>query len=353
MQAQEQYRQPDKQMAEKPDSRLAAGPSRRKAAFQGAGLLILGTICAIALIEIGFRLLPAGRHVDPSADRPRRYFVPRQTPQKPVFHLLPQKSPGSFRIITIGDSFTFGAEIQSDDAYPARLQRMLNLDMPRERQAEVVNAGVEGYSAAQELELLKRALQHGAPDLIIWQVTLNDPELQPYHVQYHNQDIHGRTHLTSPIFSYWKSLRFIIERILNTRTHRRYVDYYFELFDDRAKWQRFASSIEEAAGLSAAARIPFFVVVFPLFSHPFDERYPFQPLHDKITSLLGAKGIQFLDLRRTYQGMNPERLVVEPGQDRHPNEIAHRIAAEKIFSALARRNLIPPEFGNKRTSAAH
>jgi len=324
------------------------GRSRYQNILGALGLLILGTLSALILFELAFRLLPEGKHTNPAADRPQKFYVPHNTPQKPVFSMLGAKAPGTFRIIAVGDSFTFGDGIQLEDAYPARLERLLNLDAEADLHAEVINAGVKGYSSTHELELIKRALQFAAPDLIILQMTLNDPELQPYRVQHPDVNIHGRTRLTSPVFAYWKSLGFVVERILNTQTHWRYVDYFFELFDNPEKWKRFSDSVRSARSLAAQAKVPLFVVVFPLFSHPFDERYPFQPQHDKIAHLLKEEKIKFLDLRKAYEGISPQRLETEPGQDNHPNEIAHRIAAERIYYALARRKLVPQAMRNKR-----
>jgi hypothetical protein len=42
-----------------------------------------------------------------------------------------------------------------------------------------------------------------------------------------------------------------------------------------------------------------------------------------------------------YKGIPLERLQVIPGVDRHPNEIAHRMAAEKIYLWMEDQKLLP------------
>jgi hypothetical protein len=54
-------------------------------------------------------------------------------------------------------------------------------------------------------------------------------------------------------------------------------------------------------------------------------------------------GVPVLDLSAMYQGIPLERLQVIPGVDRHPNEIAHRMAAEKIYLWLESQEMIPEQ----------
>jgi hypothetical protein len=48
-----------------------------------------------------------------------------------------------------------------------------------------------------------------------------------------------------------------------------------------------------------------------------------------------------IDLLRAYRNIPPERLQVIPGEDNHPNERAHRIAAEHLLAALVHDHLVP------------
>ena len=81
-------------------------------------------------------------------------------------------------------------------------------------------------------------------------------------------------------------------------------------------------------------RIPFVVVVFPLFGNPLDDGYPFAGVHASVDRAATAAGAHVVDLLPAYRGLRWELLVVDGVNDEHPNEIAHRIAANVILSSL-------------------
>ncbi len=66
-----------------------------------------------------------------------------------------------FRILGLGDSFTFGEGVELKDTYLARLEEKLS------GKADIIKAGVPGYNTAQEILLLKRLIPLYKPDLVI------------------------------------------------------------------------------------------------------------------------------------------------------------------------------------------
>lgn len=88
------------------------------------------------------------------------------------------KPAGTYRIVALGESTTYGTGI-TDDArtYPARMEHHLRGRYPGVR-IEVINAGVGGYTSAENLMNLVFKVLDLDPDLVI-----------PYHA--HN-DIHPR-----------------------------------------------------------------------------------------------------------------------------------------------------------------
>jgi hypothetical protein len=71
-----------------------------------------------------------------------------------------QRTPGKQRIVVLGDSFTFGAEVADDEIYPYYLQSALP-------GAEVLNLGVQGYGHDQMLLYLKEEGIKYHPDVVI------------------------------------------------------------------------------------------------------------------------------------------------------------------------------------------
>jgi lysophospholipase L1-like esterase len=82
-----------------------------------------------------------------------------------------RKPAGALRIMVFGDSFTVGRFVPQDEIYTARLEGLL-----RERgiPADVVNAGVQGYSTDQVLLLMQRWVPAYRPDVVLYGSTLND-----------------------------------------------------------------------------------------------------------------------------------------------------------------------------------
>ncbi|MCP4683043.1 MAG: hypothetical protein GY864_11975 [Desulfobacterales bacterium] len=75
-----------------------------------------------------------------------------------------EKKPGIQRIMVIGDSFTFGMGVNWEDAYPTRLERILN---EKKRPCEVINCGVIAHHMWQHDEMLRGKVLSYKPDLII------------------------------------------------------------------------------------------------------------------------------------------------------------------------------------------
>lgn len=83
----------------------------------------------------------------------------------------PEKPTGRIRIISFGDSHTYGYGVGQDDTYPAQLHRLLEREFPG--RYEVLNAGVNGYGTYQELVYLRRAARY-QPDVVTISSTYND-----------------------------------------------------------------------------------------------------------------------------------------------------------------------------------
>lgn len=83
------------------------------------------------------------------------------------------KEPGTFRILCLGGSTTFGTGFLADhETYPAQLESALAKRLP-ERRIQVLNAGVPGYQTVDSYANLQR-LRHLDPDLILVYHAIND-----------------------------------------------------------------------------------------------------------------------------------------------------------------------------------
>ncbi|MBI4974099.1 SGNH/GDSL hydrolase family protein [Candidatus Roizmanbacteria bacterium] len=81
-------------------------------------------------------------------------------------HEFGKKSTDTYRILTVGDSFTFGHGIENNnETYPKKLEKYLNM---KGKKVEVFNVAVRGYSPDQEYRQIVNKLLFLEPDMIIW-----------------------------------------------------------------------------------------------------------------------------------------------------------------------------------------
>lgn len=87
------------------------------------------------------------------------------------------------RILAIGDSFTYGFYVHNEEAYPARLEEVL--EQTTDRRYQVLNGGVPGYTLQDELAYLNEKGLALNPDIVVLGVYTNDifdymPEMRQY-----------------------------------------------------------------------------------------------------------------------------------------------------------------------------
>jgi len=87
-----------------------------------------------------------------------------------------QKGDEEFRIIALGDSFTFGYGVRQHETFPSVLRGMLSdPSFARcSKRIEVLNLGVPGYDLAYGVERFRLRGAAYNPDLVIWLVTQGD-----------------------------------------------------------------------------------------------------------------------------------------------------------------------------------
>ena len=83
------------------------------------------------------------------------------------------KPKGTKRVILLGDSFTEGNGVEVNEAFPARVQALVDAAGLSTRW-EVLNAGEGSYSPLLQYLLLKRQLIDLEPDLVILNLDLSD-----------------------------------------------------------------------------------------------------------------------------------------------------------------------------------
>lgn len=109
-------------------------------------------------------------NVDWATDNPPIYTINNDALNE-LHNYTIEKPDNIFRIITIGDSFTFGYNLSTEDNWTEVLEKRLNEIPTCKNRYEVINLGVHGYDTAYQVERYRIRGQKYNPDLIIWFVT--------------------------------------------------------------------------------------------------------------------------------------------------------------------------------------
>lgn len=92
------------------------------------------------------------------------------------FNYLLEKPATTYRIIALGDSFTFGDHVNTKDSWPEQLEDMLNARRPCTDyiKYEVLNLGLRGFDIQNEVERYRLRGGKYHPDLVVWLLMDND-----------------------------------------------------------------------------------------------------------------------------------------------------------------------------------
>ena len=91
-----------------------------------------------------------------------------------------EKPPGVFRILSLGESTTFGDQLEATESYSYLLEELLNADRGAGRPVEVWNCGICSYTSYQSVKWLERDGLSFQPDLVLFFHEMND-FLPTYH----------------------------------------------------------------------------------------------------------------------------------------------------------------------------
>ena len=225
------------------------------------------------------------------------------------------------RLVTMGDSLTFGWGVEEQDTYSRVLERMLNADG---RRYEVINAGVGNYNTSQEVAWFKERGLSYEPDEVILGFYINDAEPTP---RKSAGWLASRSYVYVIVSSLWDAL----QRKVGLK--KGYLEYYADLYDDRNPgWRDCQAALQELIRICRARGIRLTVALLPEL-HDVEATYPFGFVHERVAAFVSGQGASVIDLDGAFRGHEPKTLWVSPG-DAHPNALAQRIIAERLFAGM-------------------
>lgn len=289
-----------------------------------------------------------------------------------------EKPPKTFRIVVLGDSFTFGQGVKRDETFSKKLELMLNKDSPEIR-FEVINLGFCGLNTVTEKEILSerginpdtwapderyRGLNY-QPDLVLLEYTLNDSSTSWRRLgnikEFDDKWRTGEVIIRVNTGAYSLPIPEFIDKFLTkySRFYSFFLNRYNQILaifglreagesaitgtlsrykEDFTGWGYAKQALAEMASVAGQNGLPIVIAVYPLIVNFND--YPFKDVHSKILGIAGYLGFHTLDLFPPFEGLDAKSFMATPN-DSHPNAKAHAIAAKAIFEYLIKEGLVP------------
>jgi lysophospholipase L1-like esterase len=275
-----------------------------------------------------------------------------------------EKPPGVFRVVTLGDSSTFGHSVQYEETYSAQLEKLLRL---AGFECEVIDCGVVGFSIRQGIERYDELARRYHPDVVVEAFGAVNDHLQAIGSLPDKEKIEQNvttgdywTELAMSIRQKWRVVQFIAKRVDLAK------GITSDVRDREFKKELVASKLEKSVGnvdWPGKRRVPladFEACLFELqkrveadgarlvlLSMPrkpnVEKREPVLAEYSKTVEEVGARqGLDVVDGRALFQaalqqGRKPEELFAD---DYHPKPPGHRMLAEELAKAIVAR--FPP-----------
>jgi len=253
------------------------------------------------------------------------------------------KKPGVYRILALGDSITFGIDLPPEKTYVKVLEQILNrnrIDNGVEKY-EVINTGVRGYSTYNELGYLRKRGVNLDPDMIIIGFCTNDVEDPIFLFDERTLEVIGPPPpeaIPNPERIGIMSKLFLTEKIsrvfeVRQRLEKRRFELCLEALSDLStpEWIWLREQIDGIVEITAYRGIRVVLVFFPLKYQIGDD-----PALRKPQELMGKycryRGIEMVDLLPRYENDGVDYII--EGDQVHPSELGHLIAAEEIAKSI-------------------
>ena len=278
-----------------------------------------------------------------------------------------EKPPGTYRILVVGDSFTFAHQVTEEETFVVRLAEQLREARP-EANVETINAGTDGWSTANEYAWLRSEGYKYEPDLVLLMFyTGNDPAGNAKHVGSPEQvdrldlaiegsDVPFRDlrAALSRVSVTWNMIEWGLLAKLQPRSEadqREAAEARGQLDRDAEERLSSLNSDEKVRGwaiseallarmrdFAADRKMRLVVVSIPAYGVVIDQRRRDSPL-TVIGERLGLSLIDLLDPFRAAPRRQREKLYLE--NDLHWTRDGNALAARAVAAELLRRGIVP------------
>ena len=254
----------------------------------------------------------------------KRHYHPNNIMVRDDIDYSMRCTPGKRRISIIGDSFTAGHGIKNVD------NRFANILRENNPEFEIHVLANNGMETNNHLDIVNRLINQGYEfDLVILAYNLNDIAylLPQTNKLYDKMEAYEKDLGFWARNSYWVNLLQARSFANETKEVGEYYSYLSSSYSNNV-WGQQRNVLLELKRVIESQKARMGVVVFPFLTN-LNEEYSFLNAHENLRKLWTGLNIHYLDLMPVYKKYSTEELIVNEN-DPHPNEFAHKIAAEKI-----------------------
>lgn len=238
------------------------------------------------------------------------------------------KPQGVHRIVFLGDSFAYGWGIENPgDRFGDLIQARFDATSPG--LVETMNVAKPGWGTIDQIPPLASMIDaYDIDEVVLCHVPNDIEKLLP------TTDEFNPIRPPSPGFINLDSsplLDYLYRRIYLPRvpTVHGYHDWLAEGYDDAAVWSRQRQNFQEMAEVCRERGVKFRVALLPFLCTQ-GSRFQQQEIQKLVRLHFEANQIEVIDLSEAVQHRPAAELVVN-SVDAHPNELAHRLFADKLW----------------------
>lgn len=251
-----------------------------------------------------------------------------------------KKPEGTRRVLGIGDSFTFGYQVDLKDCFLKQLETGLNRDGGS---WDVINAGVTGYNMWQYLAYLKCCGYRYSPDLLIIGVFFDDFNGEPFFDRKRPGDQRYRTLSSLRIVNFIRNsfeiLKYRYRHLMGATWVKSIEDrrgFINSTSDglllkgkaDPQRYRKFETRLHTLIRIAEEHQIKVLVFLIPdviQVGHP-----ELQSLNRVLRAICDRCGVPFLDITPAFERIKDTKSLYLLPYDAHTSPLGHNIIARQL-----------------------
>lgn len=298
------------------------------AILKNLGALLVGIVFSLVLAEVGLRLFWHPDFLNKNFHRDDLSWIQKNVKLNAYGYrdqeFLFKKDESKLRVYSLGDSFTYGWYIDSQElAYPNEAEKVLS---SKGIPVEIINASQPGFKPNDSLERFKNEGLVMAPDVVTLGVNIYDLTRNEFAPRYNK--------LLKESLVYQLTFGNLERARVAAKTE---AELQASIASDSENLERFAQTVKEFKKLTSIMGARFVLVIFPNYdpANP-NALYGYELFHRQIQKIATQEKIDLIDLFSSYSEVEDKKQLVLNPTDDHPSILANKIAAQKLAEYLER-----------------